>query len=217
MATEKVYSPVEEAQEVVKGLCKKYPDVLWTINNPEMIAVMGIENKERSEKNRVLAKIKPIKGSEKAIFLLNNIPVRYIIELYWSDFREWNITKKQWIIFHELLHIHYELGKTIRHDCEDFKIILDKVGVNWISSETLPNLLNDDVKFNLELRPSMEDVEKEEGDEIDEPPKKRGRPKKNVATEEDGKDSKKDKESDEEGDDKEGDDSKEDKEDGELF
>lgn len=166
--SEKVYSRVTEAEEIVKSLCKKYPEVLWCVSNPEIVAVMGIENKERSEKNKTLAKIKPIKGSEKAILQINNIPVRYIIEIYWSDFREWKERKKQWIIFHELLHIHHEIGKTIKHDSEDFKLLLDKVGVNWVNSETLPDLINDKVEFNLELRPSLEDMDgEEETDNID--------------------------------------------------
>jgi len=169
MATEKVFSRVTEAEEIIKKLCEKQPDVLWCINNPSMVAVYGIENKERSDKNKTLAKVKPIKGSEKFVMLDNNIPIRYLIELYWNDWREWTERQRQWIMFHELLHIHHEIGKTIKHDCEDFKIILDKVGVNWVNSKELPDLISGDVKFNLELRPSMEDVDKdEEKDEIEE-------------------------------------------------
>jgi predicted metallopeptidase len=182
--SEKVYSRVTEAEEMIRELCGKYPEALWCVR-PQMVTVLGIENKERAEKNTTLAKIKPIKGCEKAILQDNNIPTRYIIEIYWSDWREWKETKRQWIMFHELIHIHSEVGKTIKHDCEDFKIVLDKVGVNWITSETLPNLLNEKVEFNLDLRPSMEDAE-EENDEINEEieKKKRGRPKKEVAKEE---------------------------------
>jgi predicted metallopeptidase len=156
--TEKVYSRVTEAEEIVKGLCAKQPEVLWCVQ-PAMVAVLGIENKERSEKNKTLAKIKAIKGGEKAILQLNNIPARYIIEIYWSDWREWSDRKKQWIIFHELLHVHNEIGRLIKHDSEDFKILLDKVGVSWTETKDLPDLLNDKVEFNLELRPSLEDVE----------------------------------------------------------
>jgi hypothetical protein len=181
MATEKLYSRVAEAEEIVKTLCEKYPDVLWCVR-PQMVAVYGIENKERSEKCKVLAKIKAVKGVEKAIMKDNNIPVRYAIDLYWSDWREWKEPKRQWIIFHELLHIHSEVGKAIKHDCEDFRIILDKIGVMGYDSEELPNLIINDVKFNLDLRPSMEEVDEEDKMEIDEDeaPKKRGRPKKVV-------------------------------------
>ena len=166
MATEKVYTRVTEAEEMVKKLCEKQPDVLWCVK-PEIVAVYGIENKERSEKNKTLAKIKTIKGSEKFVMLDNNIPIRYLIEIYWSDFREWNEKQKQWILFHELLHIHHEAG-TIKHDVEDFALIVEKVGPRWYKRDDLPDLINGDVKFDLSLRPSMEDVEERTKDEIEE-------------------------------------------------
>ena len=165
--SEKVYSRVTEAEEMVKSLCKKYPDVLWCVR-PEMVAVYGIENKERPENCKVLAKIKPVKGVEKAIMQDNNIPIRYTVDLFWSDWREWKEAKRQWIIFHELLHIHSEISKTIPHDIMDFRIILDRIGVFGYDSETLPNLLLSDVKFNLSLRPSMEDAEETDNIEDDE-------------------------------------------------
>lgn len=163
----RVYSKVDEADAIIKGLCEKQPDAMGFVR-PETIIVMGIENTERGKKNNTLAKIKPIKGAEKAIFQINNIRVRYVIELYWSDWNSWSMRQKQWIIFHELLHVHPEFEKTIKHDCEDFKLILDKVGVDWAEKKDgLPDLLNEEVKFNLDLRPGIKELmEGEDGDEI---------------------------------------------------
>jgi hypothetical protein len=163
---DKTYSRIKDAEDMVKQLCEKQPEVLWCVR-PDIVGVLGVENKERSKKNTTLAKIKPIKAEERTLFQDNNIPTRYIISLYWSDWREWSTRKKQWILFHELLHIAADVGKTISHDSEDFKIILDKVGVNWTESDTLPDLINDKVEFDLDLRPSLEQ-ENEEGDEIPE-------------------------------------------------
>lgn len=164
--TEKTYSRVTEAEEIIKKLCEKQPDVLWCVK-PDMVAVLGIENKQRPEKNKVLAKIKPVKGCEKAILQINNIPIRYVIEIFYSDWNEWKERKRQWILFHELLHIHSEIGKTIKHDIADFKILVDKAGVNWLESDKLPDLVNDDVKFDLELRPSLTDIGEDESDNIE--------------------------------------------------
>ena len=164
--TEKTYSRVTEAEEIIKKLCEKQPDVLWCVK-PDMVAVLGIENKQRPEKNKVLAKIKPVKGCEKAILQINNIPIRYVIEIFYSDWNEWKERKRQWILFHELLHIHSEIGKTIKHDIADFKILVDKAGVNWLESDKLPDLVNDDVKFDLELRPSLVDIGEDESDNIE--------------------------------------------------
>ena len=180
--TEKLYSRVTEAEDMIVKLCEKQPEVLWAVK-PSIISVLGIENKERSEKNKTLVKIKPVKGVEKAIMQQNNVSTRYILELYWSDWNTWKAEKRQWIILQMLLHIHSEVSKIINPDCIDFKIVIDKVGVNWIDSTSLPNILEGDVKFNLELLPSLEDEEGEESDEIPEEEvekKKRGRPKKVV-------------------------------------
>ena len=91
--------------------------------------------------------------------MLNNVDIRYIIEVYWSDYNEWTPKLKQWIIFHELQHIAADVGKTVKHDCEDFRIVLDIVGVNWTSKESeLPDLINGEkVEFDLNLRPNMVD------------------------------------------------------------
>ena len=178
----RVYKKVEEADEMIKAMCKKQPDALWCVK-PDTVTVMGIENIERSEKNHTLAKIKPIKGAEKAIFQVHNIPVRYVIELFWSDYNAWSTEQKQWIIFHELLHCHPDFEKTIKHDCEDFKLVLDKVGVDWTKRKDLPNLLIDEVKFNLDLRPGIDELtEDDEGDEIiDEEDKPKKKSKKELA------------------------------------
>lgn len=161
----RVYSKIDEADEIIKGLCEKQPELLWAVK-PNTIIVLGIENSERSEKNKTLAKIIPIKGPEKALFQINNIAARYIIQTYWSDWNLWSMKQKQWILLHELLHCHPDFERTIRHDCEDWAILLDKVGVNWTSKrDELPDLMNEDVKFNLKLLPNLE-IEGEDGDEI---------------------------------------------------
>ena len=162
----RIYSKVEEADAIIKSLCENQPDAMWCVK-PDTIAVMSIDNTERNEKNHTLAKIKPIRGAEKAIFQLNNISVRYIIELYGSDWSSWTARQKQWIIFHELLHVHpSDLEKTIKHDCIEFRLIIDKVGVDWISKkDDLPDLTDRNTKLNLYLRPSL-NLDDEESDEI---------------------------------------------------
>jgi predicted metallopeptidase len=182
-----VYSKVVEADEIIKKLCEKQPSVLWAIGDSKYIVVMGIEDKERSKKNKTLAKIKPVRGTEKAIYQINQIPYRYIIEVYWSDWNLWSHKERAAILFHELLHIHPEGEKTVKHDCEDFRIVLDKLGVDWFKKgSALPDLTSDDVKFNLELRPAIEDLDEESGEEdnIDEIEKnKRSRRQKSEADE----------------------------------
>lgn len=165
---EKIYEKVTDAQEFIEKLCEKYPNELWAIR-PNNITVLGVSNKERSKSNNKLATCRPINGVEKALMQINNIETRYVIEFYFSDWNEWSRSQKLAILFHELLHISSELGKTVRHDVEDFRIMVDKLGVNWFKDPKLPDLLSDKVEFDLSMRPNVPEdgnLEVDTGDEI---------------------------------------------------
>jgi len=156
--TEKTYTRIPEAEEMIKQLQERYPDELWAVK-PENLMVMGIDNKERGKKNYKLAKILSVKGVEKAIFREANVNIQYIVEIYCSDWAEWTSKKKQLILFHEVLHESSKGIGCVKHDCEDFRMMLDVLGVDWANKpdSELPNLLTDDekVQFNLNLRPNM--------------------------------------------------------------
>lgn len=103
--------------------------------------------------------------------MLNNIGIRYVIEVYWSDWNEWTNKQKLALLFHELMHIDNEIGKTVRHDLEDFRMMIDKLGVDWFANKDLPNLLDTKVDFNLAMRPNVPEdgkLEVDTGDEITE-------------------------------------------------
>ena len=166
--SEKVYDRSTEAEEIIKKLCDKCSDVLWAVR-PNTIVVLGVSNKERPKSCDKLAVIKPIKGSFKSLVQIYNIDARYIIEFYFSDWNAWNEAQKVGVIFHELLHVASELGKTVKHDLQDFKIMVDKLGVDWIKNPNLPNILTTKIDFNLALRPNVPEdgkLEVDTGDEI---------------------------------------------------
>lgn len=165
---EKLYEEVVEAKDMIKSLCEKYPEELWAVL-PNNVIVLGISNKERPEKSTKLATCNPIKGVNKALMQLNNIGIRYVIELHWSDWNKWSTNQKLALLFHELMHIDSEVGKTVRHDLEDFRMMVDKLGVDWFNSETLPSLLDSKVAFNISMRPNIPEdgkLEIDTGDEI---------------------------------------------------
>ena len=166
--SEKTYEEVIEAKDIIKDLCEKYPDELWAVR-PETIITLGVSNKERPKGSSKLASIRPLKGATKALMRINNVRVRYLIELFWSDWNKWTDSQKVAVIFHELIHIDNEVGKTVKHDVEDFMIMVDKLGVDWFNDSSLPNLLFTKVDFDLTKRPNVpEDSELkiDTGDEI---------------------------------------------------
>jgi len=171
MAKETHYSRINVAEDMIEALCDKYPDVFWAVK-PNMVIVMGIDNKTRSEAQKKKApyfmKLKAIKGAEKALLIDNNIPSRYIIEAYWDEWNDWKECRKQVMLSNELLKITADVGKTNSYDCSGFKILMDTFGVNWNDNdEDLKDMLIFDVDFDLDLRPGL-DLDAE-NDEIEAP------------------------------------------------
>lgn len=167
MQSPKVYDRVPEAEDIIKELCEKYDKVLWAVR-PEIITVMGITNKDRGKATKVDARIKSMTGVQKEILKINDINVRYVIELYWSDWNKWDTPKKQWVLLDQLLAVSPEVEKLNKPDIKDFKIVVDVVGVSWADEDVkLPNLITTDVPFNLELRPGLEEAEAGPGAEDD--------------------------------------------------
>jgi predicted metallopeptidase len=167
------YSIVEEANEIIKKLAEKYPDILWAIGDPKTIQVYGVDNKEKPASSDTLAKIRSVAGVMKAVLEKNNINLKFIIEVYWSDYREWSLYKKQWVLFHELLHVCDPESKKMRkHNIEDFSLIIDKIGISRYNSDGLVDLLGEKpVEFDKKIiAQMMKPVEDTSEDDTPTPP-----------------------------------------------
>lgn len=159
--SEKIYSVIDEGQKIVDKLVEVYPDVLWTVRTGQ-IAVLGIQNKEATKRSP-LFRVRSVKNAEKAVLQMNNIAIRYIIEMYWSEWNKWDTPRKEWVVLKALLSIGLEEGKLIKPDCSEYKIILDQVGFDWENPDvSLPSLTaGDPIPFDLDLRPSLDQEESE--------------------------------------------------------
>ena len=168
MRTARTYARMPEAEAMIKALCEKYPDLFWAVR-PEQIAVMGVDNQERSKKAVEnypnYAKLRVVKGSEKALLMEGHLPVNQVIELYFSDWKSWKDTYRQWVMANCIIQITAEDEKKHAPDCTGFKVLLDASGVTWDDerfTDNLPDLLRSDVEFNLDLRPGLEAKEDNE-------------------------------------------------------
>lgn len=162
---EKLYSVIGDGQGIVEKLVELYPDVLWQVRTNQ-VAVLGIENKEPTKRSAKF-RVRCVKNAEKAVFKINKIDIRYIIELYWSEWNQWTAPRKEWTIMNALLRISVDEDKMIKPDCVEFKIILDKVGFDWDNEHAnLPSLTEAKVDFDLDLRPGL-DEDKDDEDEED--------------------------------------------------
>jgi hypothetical protein len=79
----------------------------------------------------------------------------------------WDAAKKEWVLINALLRVKLDEGRLIAPDSVEFKIILDKVGFDWdLEGAVLPSLTaGDPIEFDLDLRPGLDDVEKDEEEE----------------------------------------------------
>jgi|APSaa5957512535_1039671.scaffolds.fasta_scaffold104761_3 hypothetical protein len=161
---EKTYTVIEDGQKIVNKLVERYPDVLWQVREGQ-VAVLGIENKEAGKKAKDFT-VKSVKNAERAILVMNDIKVRYIIEFYYSRWNEWDDARREWTILNALLRISVDEEKLIAPDCVDFRIFLDIVSFDWtIEGADLPSLTSGDpIKFDLDLRPGIDDEAEGEED-----------------------------------------------------
>jgi len=166
MANDKIYERLTEADSIIQKLHEKYPDVLWQVR-PTHVTVLCITNKDKPKKSKNLFKVTPIKGVNKAIAEMSKIDLSYVIEVFASDWNQWSQNLREWVIMEALLHVHEEEGKLIKTDCDDFRIVLDVIGVDWETRIDLPSLTESDVKFNLALRPGLDDEDKDDNDDTD--------------------------------------------------
>lgn len=167
MTEEKEYEIVEEGNAIVKRIKERYPNLFWPVV-PDQVIVLGVSNKPRPFSMRKLAKITKIDAAHRTILrAYAKREIKYVIELYLSDWVQWNFPRKQWILAHEIAHIDDPESKSlVQHDIEDFGWILDAVGIDWWSKENLPDILDGDLyPFRQELfdrlraKSSNDDVE----------------------------------------------------------
>ena len=142
-AEEKEYTVIQEANDIVAGLKERYPRHLWPVI-PDEITVLGITNKDRPRGMRKVAWIKKIEPEMRAVLGWLNSGLKYYIEVYCSDYTSWGTPRKQWIMFHELLHVPGPMDNgLIKHDIEDFAVMVE-TGWDWFEREHLPNLMDGD-------------------------------------------------------------------------
>ena len=165
---EKEYVVLPEAKEIIKALAERYPKILWTVR-PELVEVLGVTNKERPKNSKKMAQIRKVTGSTKALLEHNRIPTEYIVELYCSDWQPMSPQKREWLLFHEVLHVPGPDEKgMIDHDVQDYAVILDQAGLNWFQRDDLPLLTTGDlVPFKEDLAVKLH---KRDGDGQEEPP-----------------------------------------------
>ena len=166
MAEEKEYEVLEEGNEIVASIRQRYPREFCNVV-PEQVVVLVITNFPRPFSMKKLAQITKVNPAHRTIIKrYGRKDVRYIIEVYLSDWSQWNPPRKQWIMAHELGHIGSKNRKSlVQHDCQDFNWLLDAVGIMYWSKDNLPDILTGQpFPFKTELF-NIPEEDDQDGDE----------------------------------------------------
>lgn len=93
------------------------------------IKYLECDKKRKSGNKKIYADCHKVPEKEKAICNID-----FIITFYHDSF-DLSDYAKEILMFHELLHVGYdgENCYTISHDLEDFKLIINTFGTDWVS------------------------------------------------------------------------------------
>ena len=164
---DKEYEILEDGNAIVRRLRERYPKILYAVD-PDKVIVLAITNKPRPFSMKKLAVIHLITPAMRTIIkALGRKDVRYYIEIFLTDWHLWGSARRQWICFHELLHIPHEGSKgLVPHDLMEFRLIVDYLGISTYASENIPDMLDGHpLSLNETLMPrSQQDNDESEDD-----------------------------------------------------
>jgi len=146
MSEDKSYMIIDEGNDIIRQIRERYPNCFWPVE-PDHVIVLGVTNKPRPFSQRALATITKIDTAHRTIIRsFCSKDIQYMIEVYCSDWTQWNDTRRQWILAHEMSHIGSPIMKgLVKHDVEDFGWVIDAVGIDWYNRDDLPDLLGNDL------------------------------------------------------------------------
>lgn len=121
-----MYERSEKLRALGEKVIHTHIDLLSHIIEQDIyIEYLECDKPKVKDGRRIYADCEKVKEKYDAIY-----PMDFIITFY----GETPAGKEETVMLHELLHVGWEDGKTkIRqHDVQDFKIIVDKLGTDWI-------------------------------------------------------------------------------------
>lgn len=139
------YEQLPEFNEIAQKLLDLYPSVFPDIK-PDDLAVVQITNKDRPEKKTQLWDLKAITPPI-TIFC----PKSYFVTVHSSDWDALSMPHKAALVSDVLLSISPEgEGKTVPFDKKDHGLILRTLGIDYMDTGTIPNLLDGKVDWRTE-------------------------------------------------------------------
>lgn len=142
----KEWQVCSEVRDLVEALSQRFTANFSNVNSDEISCIMSVDGKAPKQgAGKALAKISIIREKMR---VATGTPYKYIIEVYDDNWFDLSKIQKQYVIFHELMHIDpdSEEPKLKDHDIQDFDMILSAWGIHYLEDAKLLDLLDDDME-----------------------------------------------------------------------
>jgi predicted metallopeptidase len=144
MRKDNEYVRLTREEDICLKLAERYSTLLCPIHKNDILVFEW--KTQRSQ--RYWAKICRISGIFKALIKSLDVDAKFIIQIPTSSWEQLTDIQRQWVLFHELMHINFDPEKQkyklIQHNIQDFRVILNKIGLDGYKSNTLTSMLDKD-------------------------------------------------------------------------
>jgi len=139
------YEELPEFNELAEKVLALYPNVFPNID-AKTIAAVQIVNKPRPEKKSQVWDLRPVVPPV-TLFC----PKLYFVTVYSSDWDAFNEKHRAAVVADVLLSISPEgEGKTVPFDKKDHSLILRTLGIDYMDTDDLPNILDGKIDWRRE-------------------------------------------------------------------
>lgn len=112
--------------ELAKVVIEKEPELEFLKRAPITVIFLESEHKKKGKGKTILGQCEKVQEKNKW-----GIPADFTITIFEPNVRGLNEEQLKILLFHEMLHIGVDYESTAPHDLEDFKVVIDRYGVDW--------------------------------------------------------------------------------------
>ena len=112
--------------DLAKKVIDMEPDLDYLKTAPVTIVYLESSHAKKGKGKLILGQCEKVQEKNKW-----GIPADFTITIFEPNVAGMTEDQLKILLFHELLHIGRDYESTTPHDLEDFKIIIDRFGVDW--------------------------------------------------------------------------------------
>ncbi len=116
--------------DLAKEVIDKEPELEYLKRAPITIVFLESTHAKKGKGKIILGQCEKVQEKNKW-----GIPADFTITIFEPNVQGMKEEQLKILLFHELLHISRDYESTAPHDLEDFKVVIDRYGVDWAKVE----------------------------------------------------------------------------------